>query len=559
MHEPVGLNGHRPPVPGEGRRELRSPAAMTQASSTPKRPPDELEVLIRARYPIIYVVTWEEERLEQRLFEIAKKRNKSLHIWTCSQGVVQFGAEPQRGKTGSGNTCDPVAGLDAVLSHVDPAIFLFKDLHDHLDIRVCAANIRNIRRLRDVAHALRDTYKTVVLVSPIMKIPVELSKDVALVDFGTPSVDDFNGLLDRIIEDVKDQPRISINLDADGREKLVHAARGLTLKEAENVFAKTLVLDGKLDADDISVVFSEKQQIIRKSGTLEYYESQERFATVAGLENLKEWLNKRSAAFSERAAQFGLPSPKGVLLLGVQGCGKSLCAKAASSLWKLPLLRFDIGRVFGSLVGSSEESMRRAIQTAESVAPAILWIDEIDKAFAGTQGSAGSDGGTASRVFGTFLTWLSEKTAPVFVIATANDISHLPPELLRKGRVDEIFFVDLPNEDERREIFRIHLVKRKRDPEKFDLDLLARTSDGFSGAEIEEAIISGLYDAFSLGTDLDTATLRAGIAETVPLSRTMSEELARLRNWAQGRARPSTGPIKRAELDTTETRRKLEI
>lgn len=565
MPEPAGMNGHQPAANPAPRRESRPPAvagqpqAHTPAAPAARRPPDELEVLIRARYPIIYVVTWEEERLEQRLLEIAKKRNKTLHVWTCSQGVVPFGADPQRGKTGSGNTCDPVAGLDAVLHHVDPAIFLFKDLHDHLDVRVCPGNLRNIRRLRDVAHALRDTYKTVVLVSPLMKIPVELSKDVAVIELGTPSTDDFNGLLDRIIDDVKDQPKIKINLDDEGREKLVHAASGLTLKEAENVFAKTLVLDGKLDADDISVVFSEKQQIIRKSGTLEYYESQEKFATVAGLENLKDWLSKRSAAFSERAASFGLPAPKGVLLLGVQGCGKSLCAKAAASLWKLPLLRFDIGRVFGSLVGSSEESMRRAIQTAESVAPAILWIDEIDKAFAGTQGSAGSDGGTASRVFGTFLTWLSEKTAPVFVIATANDISHLPPELLRKGRVDEIFFVDLPNEDERREIFRIHLAKRKRDPAKFDLGGLARQSEGFSGAEIEEAIISGLYDAFSQGADLDTATLRAGIAETVPLSRTMSEELGRLRTWAQGRARPSTGPVKRAEPDTTETRRKLEI
>src|SRR5262249_36355337 len=394
---------------------------------------------------------------------------------------------------------------------------------------------------------------------PIMKIPVELSKDVAVIELGTPSVDDFNGLLDRIIDDVKDQPRIKINLDDEGREKLVHAARGLTLKEAENVFAKTLVLDGKLDADDISVVFSEKQQIIRKSGTLEYYESQEQFAHVAGLENLKTWLQKRSAAFSERAAQFGLPAPKGVLLLGVQGCGKGLCARAAPGLGKLPPLRFDIGRVFGSLVGSSEESMRRAIQTAESVAPAILWIDEIDKAFAGTQGSAGSDGGTASRVFGTFLTWLSEKTAPVFVIATANDISHLPPEMLRKGRVDEIFFVDLPTERERRAIFQIHLAKRKRDPARFDLERLARQSDGFSGAEIEEAIISGLFDAFSKGIDLDTATIRAGIAETVPLSRTMSEELGRLRTWAQGRARPATGPARSAEPETAETRRKLEI
>jgi AAA+ superfamily predicted ATPase len=561
MPDPGGMNGHRLPAPADGRREVRpiSAPAPAAAPAAVRRPTDELEVLIRARYPIIYVVTWEEERLEQRLLEIAKKRNKTLHVWTCSQGLVQFGAEPQRGKTGAGNTCDPIAGLDAVLGYVEPGIFLFKDLHDHLDIRVCPSNLRNIRRLRDVAHALRDTYKTVLLVSPVMKIPVELSKDVAVVEFGTPSVDDFNRLLDRIIDDVKDQPRISISLDDEGREKLVHAARGLTLKEAENVFAKTLVLDGKLDADDISVVFSEKQQIIKKSGTLEYYESQERFGSVAGLDNLKDWLKKRSAAFSERAAQFGLPAPKGVLLLGVQGCGKSLCAKAASSLWKLPLLRFDIGRVFGSLVGSSEESMRRAIQTAESVAPAILWIDEIDKAFAGTQGSAGSDGGTASRVFGTFLTWLSEKTAPVFVIATANDISHLPPELLRKGRVDEIFFVDLPNEAERHDIFRIHLEKRKRNPANFDLNGLARISDGFSGAEIEEAIISGLYDAFSNGMDLDTATLSAGIAETVPLSKTMSEELNRLRNWAQGRARPSTGPLKHREPDTAETRRKLEI
>jgi AAA+ superfamily predicted ATPase len=570
MAEPVGMNGHRLPATQEGRRETQlsarpaqgvAPAKSAQVplAQAVKQSRDELEVLIRARYPIIYVVTWEEERLEQRLLEIAKKRNKSLHVWTCSQGMVQFGADPQRGKGGSGSTCDPVAGLDAVLGYVEPGIFLFKDLHDHLDTRMCVGHLRNIRRLRDVAHALRDTYKTIVMVSPIMKIPVELSKDVAVVEFGTPSVDDFNGLLDRIIDDVKDQPRININLDAEGREKLVHAARGLTLKEAENVFAKTLVLDGKLDADDISVVFSEKQQIIRKSGTLEYYESQEKFTSVAGLENLKDWLSKRSAAFSDRAAQFGLPAPKGVLLLGVQGCGKSLCAKAASSLWKLPLLRFDIGRVFGSLVGSSEESMRRALQTAESVAPAILWIDEIDKAFAGTQGSAGSDGGTASRVFGTFLTWLSEKTAPVFVIATANDISHLPPEMLRKGRVDEIFFVDLPNDDERREIFRIHLAKRKRDPAKFDLDDLARMSDGFSGAEIEEAIISGLYDAFSKGTDLDTAILKIGIAETVPLSKTMSEELNRLRNWAQGRARPSTGFLKAPEPDTSETRRKLEI
>jgi SpoVK/Ycf46/Vps4 family AAA+-type ATPase len=329
----------------------------------------------------------------------------------------------------------------------------------------------------------------------------------------------------------------------------------LTLKEAENVFAKTIVVDGKLDASDVSVVLGEKQQIIRKSGLLEYYETQEKLENVAGLEKLKDWLVKRGLAFSERAAEFGLPAPRGVLLLGVQGCGKSMCAKAASSLWKLPLLRLDIGRMFGSLVGSSEENMRRAIHTAESIAPAVLWVDEIDKAFGGAANSGGSDGGTGARVFGTFLTWLSEKTSPVFVIATANDISQLPPELLRKGRLDEIFFVDLPTERERKEVFRIHLARRGRKPDRFDIDDLAKRCDGFSGAEIEEAIISALYDAFSRQAELDQETLRNALAETVPLSKTMSEDLGRLRNWAHGRARPASGD----EAVPSGLRRKIEL
>jgi SpoVK/Ycf46/Vps4 family AAA+-type ATPase len=289
---------------------------------------------------------------------------------------------------------------------------------------------------------------------------------------------------------------------------------------------------------------------------LEYFASHEEIGNIGGLENLKDWLAKRSMAFSERAAEFGLPAPKGVLLLGVQGCGKSLCAKAVSSLWKLPLLRFDVGRMFGSLVGSSEENIRRAIATAESVAPAILWVDEIDKAFAGSTSGAGSDGGTASRVFSTFLTWLSDKTSPVFVIATANDISHLPPELLRKGRLDEIFFVDLPSEAERDQILRIHLEKKARVPDGFDLKLLAQRSEGFSGAEIEQAIVSGLFDAFSKGGELDTPTLLNSLSETVPLSKTMSEELARLRSWAQGRARSASGTLATGPQGV---RRKLEI
>jgi adenylate kinase family enzyme len=515
---------------------------------------DELDVLVRARYPIIYVVTYEEERVEQHLAQIAAARNKKLFVWTCTQGVVRSGSEPQSSKSGSGSTSDPLTALDTVLSHVEPAIYLFKDFHPFTEDARC--NIPTIRRLRDVAYQLRDTYKTIVIVAPMMRIAAELQKDVTVIDFKPPDVADFNRLLDRIIEDVKDKPGVKIELQGEGRERLVQAARGLTLKEAENVFAKTLVLHGRIRADDVNVVFSEKQQIIKKSGLLEYFDSQEDIANVGGLENLKQWLIKRNKAFTEKAAEFGLPSPKGVLLLGVQGCGKSLCAKAISSLWKLPLLRFDVGRMFGSLVGSSEENMRRAIQTAESVAPAILWVDEIDKAFAGSVGGASSDGGTSSRVFGTFLTWLGDKTAPVFVIATANNISHLPPELLRKGRLDEIFFVDLPTESERIEIFRIQLEKKGRVPDGFDLDLLAKHSEGFSGAEIEQAVVSGLFDAFSQDGELTTPILVNSLTETVPLSKTMSEELGRLRNWSQGRARPASGVISSGAV---ESRRKIEM
>jgi ATP-dependent 26S proteasome regulatory subunit len=517
-----------------------APKPQAAAHPTPRHlsAQEELEVLIRARYPVIYVVSWEEERVERCLREIAEKREKNLFVWTVTQGIVKSGVEPQQTKLGGGNTADPLAALDAVIQQVQPAIYLFKDFHRFTADERC--NLTVIRRLRDVAYHLRDTYKSLVIVAPSLKISQELAKDVTVVEFGLPRIEDFDQLLDRIIDDVKDTPQVQIDLDSDARERLLHAAGGLTLKEAENVFAKTLVLNGKLDADDVSVIFSEKQQIIKKSGLLEYYEATEDFSNVAGLDNLKQWLTKRRIAFSDRAARFGLSSPRGVMLLGVQGCGKSLCAKAVASLWNVPLLRFDIGQMFSSLVGSSEENVRRAISTAESVAPVILWIDEIDKALAGSAASAGSDGGTSTRVFGTILTWLSEKSSPVFVICTANEIAHLPPELLRKGRLDEIFFVDLPSENERMEILRIHLKKRSRDPAKFDVAALARASDGFSGAEIEEAIISALFDAFSGQEELSTELIKKNLAETVPLSKTMNEEMSRLRSWASGRARPAS-------------------
>jgi AAA+ superfamily predicted ATPase len=514
----------------------------------------ELEVLIRARYPIIYVTTWEEERVERYLREIAKRREKNLFVWTITDGIVKAGTEPSRNKLGGGSTADPLAALDAVLSQIEPAIYLFKDFHHFTDDQRC--NLTVIRRLRDAAHQLRDTYKTIVITSPLMKIAPELSKDVTVLDFALPAVDDFGSLLDRIVDDINESGKITVNLEGEGRERLLKAAKGLTLREAENVFAKTLVMDGKLNAEDVSIVFSEKQQIIKKSGLLEYYETNERLSHVAGLDQLKQWLAKRSIAFSDRAARFGLPAPRGMMLLGVQGCGKSLCVKAIANSWKLPLLRFDVGRMFSSLVGSSEENMRQAVSIAESVAPCILWCDEIDKALAGATSSGGLDGGTSARVFGTLLTWLSEKTAPVFLAATANNISNLPPELLRKGRLDEIFFVDLPNETERKQVFLIHLAKRGRDPREFDLEALAQACDGFSGAEIEEAVISALFDAFSKQGKLTTEIILNSLGETVPLSRTMSEDLDKLRSWAAGRARLAST---KATTNVEEVRRKIEL
>jgi ATPase family associated with various cellular activities (AAA) len=496
----------------------------------------ELEVLIRARYPILYLISSEEMRVQSLVIDIARKRQKKVFEWSYSTGIVPAGTSIQAQKVRNPSTKEPLAALDQVIDQVEPAIFIFKDLHPFLT----KANFAVVRKLKEIALHLKNSFKTIILVSPVMEIPTELEKEITVLNFPLPAREDLDELLDKIIVDLKQFKQVSIDLDQTGRDRLLQAALGLTLGEAENVFAKIIVQDGRLSAQDVNAVFAEKQQIIRKSGLLEYYASSESFAQIGGLGVLKDWLNKRALAFSEEAREFGLPAPKGILMLGVQGCGKSLCAKAVSTQWQLPLLRFDMGRMFNSFIGSSEENVRRAIAVAESVAPAILWVDEIDKAFAGSQGSWANDGGTTARVFGTFLTWLSEKQAPVFVVATANDISQLPPELLRKGRLDEIFFVDLPTLEEREEIFRIHLRKRGRDDAQFDLPALAEASPEFSGAEIEESINSALYDAFYSKQQLATGHVLVALGQTVPLARTMAEKMHDLRAWAEGRARAAS-------------------
>jgi adenylate kinase family enzyme len=366
---------------------------------------EEIETLIRARYPILYIVTSEETRVQEVIVSIANRRQKKVFEWSFSTGVIPAGASIQSQKTRNAASRDPLIALDQVIDQVEPAIFIFKDLHPFLTKN----NFAVIRKLKEIAIHLKNSYKTIVLVTPVLEVPIEIEKEITVLNFPLPGKEDLTRLLDSIINEVKKYKNVKVDIDEAGKERLIQAALGLTLSEAENVFAKIIVRDEKLSGEDINEVFSEKQQIIKKSGLLEYYKSEENFENIGGLGCLKDWLNKRSAAFTEQARQFGLPSPKGILLIGVQGCGKSLCAKAVSNLWQLPLLRFDMGRMFGSLVGSSEENIRRAIAVAESVSPCILWVDEIDKAFAGSQGSGATDGGTTARVFSTFLTWLSEK------------------------------------------------------------------------------------------------------------------------------------------------------
>jgi SpoVK/Ycf46/Vps4 family AAA+-type ATPase len=499
----------------------------------------QVDVLIRARYPIIYIISWEERRVVAQLGERALQQEKQLFVWTETMGL-QPGTATIPHSAPSEETLDPLAVLEYIRGAATRAIYVLKDYHPFLSPNY-ARSSAVVRKLRDLVPSLHTSFKTVVLLSPVLQLPPELEKEVTVVDWDLPSLYELDGLLNRVVRSVQGEPGLNVELTPGQREAVLKAALGMTLDEAENVFAKCLVEKKGFDVD---LIVAEKEQLIRKSGVLEYFHWSEGVQDVGGLETLKDWLSQRSQALTEKARAFGLPAPKGLLLLGVQGCGKSLMAKAVACEWKLPLLRLDMGRIFAGLVGASEENIRKAIKVAEAVAPCVLWLDEIEKGLSGTRSSAELDAGVTSRVFGTLTTWLQEKTAPVFVVATANDISQLPPELLRKGRFDEIFFVDLPSAKERREILSIHLRKRNRDPAHFDLEALADRSEGFSGAEIEQAIIAGLHRAFQQQREVSTQDITEAMGDTVPLVVTMQEEIEGLRDWARLRARPAS-PVAR--------------
>ena len=487
----------------------------------------EIEDLIKARYSLIWITSPEENRVEDSLKRLCVEREMRLEVWSITEGFKTI-ANGQ----GTRDVKDPMKAIDHVIRAEGRALFVLRDFHPFLKEPAV------VRRLRDAAHELRKTKKSLLVLSPITKIPPELEKSIsAVLDWELPNRAEIEGAARKVLPNLPASTQQVIESDPTFMERVVEGALGLTLVEAENVFAKSAV---RTHTFDLETILEEKKQIIRKSGLLEYYEHREEFSDVGGMEVLKDWLVKRRSAFSSRARDFGLPLPKGILLIGVPGTGKSLTAKAVGALWQMPLLRLDVGKIFGGLVGSSEENMRNVIKTAEAIAPAILWIDELEKGFSGTQSSGSTDGGTTSRVFASFITWLQEKTTPVFVIATANNVQQLPPELLRKGRFDEIFFCDLPDREDRRQIIDIHLRKKKRDPGQFDMDKLIEATVDYSGAELEQAVIASLYDAFDTGNDLTTEGLVNTLRDIVPLAITMREQIENMREWARTRARPAS-------------------
>ncbi|HIG31176.1 MAG TPA: AAA family ATPase, partial [Verrucomicrobiales bacterium] len=415
----------------------------------------ELDLHLRARFTLMLVVTSEEERALEVIKAVCEKAKRPCWTWDVAESFTVLCGAKQEGLTAK----DPMTALEQIDRIEENGVFVLKDFPD------CWSNPQIKRKLRSVAQRLKFALKSIIVTTTSSKVPNELKDETVVLELPQPDADDLEIVLAR----VQKTSGVKINLTDLGREKLIQAALGLSVAQAQRVFAKCVVDDGVLDDRDIDLVTREKKAIIRESESLEYYSVNETLDDVGGLEVLKQWLRLRERAFGHEARDYGLPAPKGLALIGIPGTGKSLTAKMIGGLWRMPLLRLDVGSLFCSLVGESEERVRKALHTAETVSPCIVWIDEMEKALA----HGGSDSGTSTRVFGTILTWMQEKEAPCFVVATANDISSLPPELLRKGRFDEIFFLDLPTLEERNAIFKVHLQKRKRFAGDFDIDRLA--------------------------------------------------------------------------------------
>ncbi len=517
---------------------------------------EELILKVKAGVPVIQIISYEWRRVLGFSLITAKECNKQLYLWDNVSGLRKWDFTENEQRDENASLKEPSELLNWFRETAsNDSILLIEDLHIYFDAP----------QFRQILGGLRyfsksGTSKTIFLSQPVRRLPPELEKDVYVMDIPLPN----KNILRSVIKEVIDELKMDKN-DAPEKELdvLSESALGLTTSEAKHTFKEIAIDRKKLTKKEIPLVIKQKEQIIKKNGILEYFHPDKSLADVGGMERLKDWLKKRRAGFEPDAEGFGMTAPKGVLLLGVQGCGKSLIAKAISSEWNLPLLKFDLGRVFGGIVGESEGNIRRALDIAQAIAPSILWIDEIEKGLSGVSSSDRTDGGTTSRVFGTMLTWMQEKKDPVFVIATANKIEQLPPELLRKGRFDEIFFVDLPGMSSRKDIWNIHLRKRLGDirfkDKNFDINELSKMSRSYSGAEIEEAINEGLYQAYYKKRDLQMDDLKESLDKTVPLSKIMGESIKSLRDWAKVRAQlASDEEVESIDVDTSIPRLKNE-
>ncbi|MBY0549280.1 MAG: AAA family ATPase [Candidatus Obscuribacterales bacterium] len=488
-----------------------------------------LEKLLQARFTLIVLVTSEESRAMDRIKETCVAGKRPLVTWDIGDGFQILSGTVANLPSGVAAT-NPAQAIEAIDQSPSDALFVLKDFDE-----IWTTNYQIKRKLRNVVQRLKQVKrKSILVISTASKIPEQLRDEAFVLEFPLPQVQDLEGVL----ELVSKVGGAKIQLTELGKEKLLRAALGLTASQATRCFSKGLVTNGVLDDRHIELVTDEKRQVIRESEALEFFPVTETTEDVGGLEILKEWLRVRERAFTDDARNYQLPAPKGMALIGIPGTGKSLSAKIVGSSWKMPLLRLDTGALFGGLLGESEERTRRALRVAETIAPCVLWIDEMEKAF--SQGGEG-DGGTSKRVFGTILTWMQEKKSPCFVVATANDVTKLPPELLRRGRFDEIFFLDLPTADERREIFTVHIRKRKRQPKDYDLNRLVALSEGYVGAEIEQSVLDGMYFGFDEGREFDTQDIENALKRQIPMSRSQSDVVNSLRKMLlEGRAQSAS-------------------
>lgn len=503
---------------------------------------EKIRNYFKAGYAGLFLTSYEEKRVERELAAIATEIGFDLYTYTITDSLVGPIGKVENGKPVAPNTfngqdggpLDPVGVLDMMIPKdgklvlPEKSIILAKDYH----FFVADPNPVLIRKMKDALDAGRATNRHFVIVGCQFKIVPELEKEFTPVEFQLPDREQLEGIAAEIAESAG----IALN---GNREKLSDAASGMTTIEAADAFALAVVESGHSDIP-ATIVSREKCGVVKKSGLLEIIDVRDTVDDIGGNQGIKDWIGKRRKAFTKEAKAYGLPVPRGLLLVGIPGCGKSQFARAIASILDEPILKLDAGKLFGSLVGESERNLRSVIATAEAVSPCVLMVDEIEKGLSGSKSSGSTDGGTSARVFGTFLQWMNDKTAPVFVVATANDITQLPPEFLRKGRFDELFFVDLPDDDERADIFRIHIGKRQRKPDDFDLPALSKLTQGFTGAEIEAVVVEAMFTSFDRGTELSMEDITQAVSGTVPLSRTMAAQVEALRNWATGRARKAS-------------------